>query len=106
MKLVLKGVQTAADAVLAVNAGVDGIVCSNHGGRQQDTARSGLEVLSEVMPALRKTFTSARLVRHVYFHPADNSPVLSLQFVPSSCRIALRCCVMAGCDEGLTSSKR
>lgn len=66
MKLMLKGVQTAADAVLAVKAGVDGIVCSNHGGRQQDTARSGLEVLGEVMPALRKTFTSERLVRHVY----------------------------------------
>eukprot|EP01051_Picozoa_sp_SAG22_P009725 SAG22_NODE_831_length_6940_cov_12.139599_6_plen_480_part_00 len=61
MKLVLKGVQTAADAVLAVQAGVDGIVCSNHGGRQQDTARSGLEVLSEVMPALRARFSNAEL---------------------------------------------
>jgi isopentenyl diphosphate isomerase/L-lactate dehydrogenase-like FMN-dependent dehydrogenase len=54
MRIVLKGVATAADAVLAVRAGVDGIVCSNHGGRQQDTARSGLEILAEVSPRLRR----------------------------------------------------
>ena len=34
MKVVLKGIQTGIDAVLAVRAGVDGIVVSNHGGRQ------------------------------------------------------------------------
>jgi L-lactate dehydrogenase (cytochrome) len=34
LPLVLKGVQTAEDAVLAAERGLDGIVCSNHGGRQ------------------------------------------------------------------------
>ena len=33
---------------------MDGIVCSNHGGRQLDSARSGIEVLPEVMEALRE----------------------------------------------------
>ncbi len=37
----------------AAESGVDGLVCSNHGGRQLDFARSGIEVLAEVMPALR-----------------------------------------------------
>ena len=53
MKIVLKGVQTAEDALLAVEHGVDGMVLSNHGGRQLDTARSGIEILVEVMAALR-----------------------------------------------------
>ena len=39
--------------MLAYEAGVEGIVLSNHGGRQLDTARSGLEVLVEVVTALR-----------------------------------------------------
>jgi len=53
MKILLKGVQCGEDAVLAYQAGVAGIVLSNHGGRQLDTCRSGIEVLPEVMEALR-----------------------------------------------------
>jgi len=54
MPIILKGVQCAEDALLAVEAGVDGIVCSNHGGRQIDTCRGGIEILAEVMTALKK----------------------------------------------------
>ncbi|RKO91167.1 cytochrome b2, mitochondrial precursor [Blyttiomyces helicus] len=53
MPIVLKGIQSGDDAVLAARAGVAGIVVSNHGGRQLDTARSGIEALAEVMNALR-----------------------------------------------------
>eukprot|EP01050_Picozoa_sp_SAG11_P026850 SAG11_NODE_6582_length_1284_cov_1.422785_1_plen_350_part_00 len=53
MKLVLKGVQAGEDAVLAYEHGLDGIVCSNHGGRRVDTARPAVKVLVEVMAALR-----------------------------------------------------
>jgi L-lactate dehydrogenase (cytochrome) len=53
MKIVLKGVGTADDAVRALEAGCDGVVLSNHGGRQLDFARSGIEVLPEAMAALR-----------------------------------------------------
>eukprot|EP00958_Prasinococcus_capsulatus_P015662 scaffold1675_cov361-Prasinococcus_capsulatus_cf.AAC.3 len=53
MKLVLKGVQSGADAVLAYKAGVDGIVVSNHGGRNCDTSRPTLQVLYEVTQALK-----------------------------------------------------
>jgi len=52
MPIVLKGIQCAEDAIKAVDYGVAGIVCSNHGGRQIDTSRSGIEVLDEVMDAL------------------------------------------------------
>ena len=54
MPIVLKGVQCVEDALLAVNYGVQGIVLSNHGGRQLDFARSAIEILPEVMDAFRK----------------------------------------------------
>lgn len=53
MPILLKGVQRAEDAVLAAENGVQGIVISNHGGRQLEFARSAIEVLVEVMDALR-----------------------------------------------------
>jgi L-lactate dehydrogenase (cytochrome) len=53
MPIVLKGVQRVEDVLRAVECGVQGVVLSNHGGRQLDTARSGMEVLAEVMPVLR-----------------------------------------------------
>lgn len=54
MPIILKGVQRVEDVLRAVEAGVQGVVLSNHGGRQLDFARSGVEVLAEVMPALRE----------------------------------------------------
>jgi L-lactate dehydrogenase (cytochrome) len=54
MKLLLKGVQCGEDAVRAYKAGLDGLVLSNHGGRQLDTCRPGIEVLPEVMEALKE----------------------------------------------------
>eukprot|EP00932_Pfiesteria_piscicida_P004197 SRR837773.14100.p1 GENE.SRR837773.14100~~SRR837773.14100.p1 ORF type:complete len:490 (+),score=237.38 SRR837773.14100:134-1471(+) len=53
MKILLKGVQCGEDAVMAAKAGLNGCVLSNHGGRQLDTCRPGIEVLPEVMDALR-----------------------------------------------------
>jgi len=52
MPILLKGVQCGEDAVMAFEAGLQGAVLSNHGGRQLDTCRSGIEVLPEVMAAL------------------------------------------------------
>merc|ERR1712113_1056799 len=53
MKILLKDIQCGEDAVLAYKAGLHGCVLSNHGGRQLDTCRPGIEVLPEVMDALR-----------------------------------------------------
>ena len=54
MPIILKGVQRVEDVIRAIETGVHGVVLSNHGGRQLDFARSGIEVLSEVMPVLRE----------------------------------------------------
>lgn len=47
-KLLLKGVLRADDAERAVAAGIDGLVVSNHGGRQLDGAISAIEALPEI----------------------------------------------------------
>ena len=46
--IVIKGIQTVEDAVLAADAGAEGIVISNHGGRQLDDAPPTLELLQPV----------------------------------------------------------
>jgi len=51
-KLVLKGIVTAEDARLAVEHGVDGVVVSNHGGRQEESDRATIECLPEVVDAI------------------------------------------------------
>ncbi|KAI9733515.1 MAG: hypothetical protein M1818_007263 [Claussenomyces sp. TS43310] len=48
LPIVLKGIQTAMDARLAVAHGIDAIVLSNHGGRSLDTAPASILVLLEL----------------------------------------------------------
>ncbi len=50
--LVIKGVLRGDQAARLVDLGADGIVVSNHGGRQLDTATSTIEVLPEVVEAV------------------------------------------------------
>jgi L-lactate dehydrogenase (cytochrome) len=51
LPIVVKGVQHPDDARRAVDAGVQGVVCSNHGGRQVDGAVGSLDALPEVVDA-------------------------------------------------------
>ena len=52
-KLMLKGVQSVEDAVLAADLGCDGVVLSNHGGRQVDRGNVPLEILPRVVDAVQ-----------------------------------------------------
>jgi isopentenyl diphosphate isomerase/L-lactate dehydrogenase-like FMN-dependent dehydrogenase len=52
MPILLKGILTAEDALIAVEHGVDGIIVSNHGGRQLDGAIASIEALPEVVEAV------------------------------------------------------
>ncbi|KAJ3925390.1 MAG: FMN-dependent dehydrogenase-domain-containing protein [Lentinula lateritia] len=53
MPLILKGVQCWEDALEAYDQGLAGVVLSNHGGRQLDFARSGIEILAECVKHLK-----------------------------------------------------
>jgi 4-hydroxymandelate oxidase len=48
----LKGIMTVEDALTAVEAGVDAIVVSNHGGRVLDCCQASIEVLPEIVKAV------------------------------------------------------
>jgi lactate 2-monooxygenase len=52
LPIVLKGIQSAEDALLAVEHGIEGIIVSNHGGRQVDGAIGSLQALPGVVEAI------------------------------------------------------
>ena len=49
MKVLIKGLESADDAALAVSSGADGIIVSNHGGRATETGRPTIDALPEVV---------------------------------------------------------
>ena len=53
-KLLVKGVVTGEDAEIAVKHGVDGVIVSNHGGRNEETLRATLDCLPEIAAAVGK----------------------------------------------------
>jgi (S)-mandelate dehydrogenase len=55
--LMLKGVNRPDDAIKALSYGVDGIVVSNHGGRNMDSAAATLDVLPEIAEAVGDKMT-------------------------------------------------
>jgi (S)-3,5-dihydroxyphenylglycine transaminase len=52
LPVLLKGILAASDARRAIDAGADGVVVSNHGGRQLDGVPATLEVLPEIVAAV------------------------------------------------------
>jgi 4-hydroxymandelate oxidase len=51
-KLLLKGIVTREDAALALAAGIDGLIVSNHGGRAEESGRATIDSLPEVVAAV------------------------------------------------------
>ena len=55
--IILKGIQHPEDAVKAAEAGVQGVIVSNHGGRQLDGAIGSLSMLPEIVEAVGERLT-------------------------------------------------
>jgi 4-hydroxymandelate oxidase len=53
MKIVIKGILSWEDAVLAADNGIDGIIVSNHGARSEDSGRSTIDALPEIVEAVK-----------------------------------------------------
>jgi isopentenyl diphosphate isomerase/L-lactate dehydrogenase-like FMN-dependent dehydrogenase len=51
MKVLIKGIVTGEDTLLAVENGLDGVIVSNHGGRAENSMRGTIECLPEVVEA-------------------------------------------------------
>ena len=56
-RLLLKGILSKEDALLAADHGVDGIVVSNHGARNFDASPASIEVLPEIVDAVANRMT-------------------------------------------------
>ncbi|CAI5757141.1 unnamed protein product [Candida verbasci] len=54
MPIVLKGIQRVEDAILAAEYGCQGVILSNHGGRQLEYSAPPIEILMELMPILKE----------------------------------------------------
>jgi (S)-mandelate dehydrogenase len=55
--LIVKGIMNPADAVRAADIGCDGVIVSNHGGRQLDQAPASLDVLPAIKAAVGDRMT-------------------------------------------------
>jgi isopentenyl diphosphate isomerase/L-lactate dehydrogenase-like FMN-dependent dehydrogenase len=53
MKIVIKGILSWEDAVIAADNGIDGIIVSNHGARSEDSGRSTIDALPEIVEAVK-----------------------------------------------------
>jgi lactate 2-monooxygenase len=53
LPILLKGIVHPADALKAIEYQMDGIIVSNHGGRQLDGARAALDALADIAPAVQ-----------------------------------------------------
>ncbi len=53
MKIVIKGILAWEDAVLAADNGIDAIIVSNHGARSEDSGRSTIDALPEIVDAVK-----------------------------------------------------
>lgn len=53
LPILLKGILHPADALKAIEYKMDGIIVSNHGGRQLDGARAALDALADIAPAVQ-----------------------------------------------------
>jgi L-lactate dehydrogenase (cytochrome) len=56
-KIVLKGVASKEDAARALRLGIDGIIVSNHGGRQLDAGEAAIDSLSTIAPLYKDKLT-------------------------------------------------
>ncbi|WP_270218062.1 lactate oxidase [Enterococcus lactis] len=54
LPVIVKGIQSPEDAVIAISAGADGIWVSNHGGRQLDGGPASFEVLPKIAEVVNK----------------------------------------------------
>ena len=68
---VIKGIQCVADAIKAYEIGCDGIVVTNHAGRQVDGAVGSLEVLPEIVEAVGDSKYSTIDILQLLVHSED-----------------------------------
>ena len=101
-KLVVKGIQSVADAVRVTDAGADAVLLSNHGGRQLDRAPVPIELVTPVREALDGR--AEVLVDTGITHGADVLAAIALGAQAALVGRAYLYGLMAGGEAGVTKS--
>lgn len=83
LPVIVKGIQSAEDAEVAIQFGADGIWVSNHGGRQLDGALASFDVLPQIAQVVRKRVPiifdpGVRRGEHVFKALASGADVVAL----------------------------
>ncbi|MCC8172581.1 MAG: lactate oxidase [Parabacteroides sp.] len=83
LPVIVKGVQSPADAMLAIGAGAAGIYVSNHGGRQLDGGPASFDVLQPVAEAVDKRVpvifdSGIRRGQHIFKALADGADIVAI----------------------------
>lgn len=83
LPVIVKGIQSAEDAEVAIQFGADGIWVSNHGGRQLDGAPASFDVLPQIAQVVRKRVpiifdSGVRRGEHVFKALASGADVVAL----------------------------
>ncbi|MBV7391531.1 lactate oxidase [Enterococcus alishanensis] len=83
LPVIVKGVQSPEDAVVAISAGADGIWVSNHGGRQLDGGPASFEVLPAIASAVAKRVpiifdSGIRRGEHIFKALASGADVVAI----------------------------
>jgi glycolate oxidase len=76
LPLIIKGIATREDAEIAIDHGVDIIYISNHGGRQLDHGRGSIDVLPEVVDAVKNR--ASIIVDGGFYHGTDILKAIAL----------------------------
>lgn len=82
--ILLKGIQHADDALKAHECGMDGVIVSNHGGRQMDGAIGSLDMLPEIAAAVRGK-KSARNAEHDFAVVFDSGIRTGVDVIKAMC---------------------
>ncbi len=95
MKFIAKGVMCADEAIIAVEAGADGLVVSNHGGRALDHSRATIDALPEVAAAV-----GDRAVVMMDGGLRNGTDVLKALALGAKMTLICRPVMIAGCGAG------
>lgn len=83
LPVIVKGIQCAEDALLAIGSGAAAIYVSNHGGRQLDGGPASIEVLSEIAEAVNKKVpiifdSGIRRAQHIFKALASGADIVAI----------------------------
>lgn len=106
LPIVLKGIQCSEDAIIAADLGVEGIVISNHGARQLDTAVSTIEILPEIVQSVRSNPKNSNMKILIDGGIRRGSSIMKCLALGADCVLVARPILWGLCVDGKKGVRR